>query len=210
MSEGSAYYTLRDHKIPEDNCCKYLRIIIHSDLSWADQVNYMVQKAWRALQFVKRVVKKGHQNTKSIAYKSLACLILEYGAACWDPYRECQINAFDCVQNKVAKFAYHMGGLDWESLVQRRKIARMCALFKPYTGEREWKATGDRLQAPSYLSTVDHNRKIRARKQRSDVGKYSFVNRTITDWNQPPEGVIGALTGNTYIFRKTVGKSEVK
>jgi hypothetical protein len=50
-------YTLRDEKIPEDSSCKYLGIIIRSDLSWADQVNNMVQKAWRALHFVMRVLK---------------------------------------------------------------------------------------------------------------------------------------------------------
>jgi hypothetical protein len=95
-----------------------------------------------------------------------------------------------------------MGGLDWESLAQRRKIARMCALFKAYTGQRAWKSIGDRLQVPSYLSRVEHNWKIRARKQRTDVDKYSFVNRTITDWNHLTEGEIGFLTGNTCSFRK--------
>jgi hypothetical protein len=54
------------------------------------QVNNTVQKAWRALHFVMRVVKKGNKNTKSVAYKLLVRPILEYGAACWDPYRECQ------------------------------------------------------------------------------------------------------------------------
>jgi hypothetical protein len=155
----------------------------------------MVQKAWRALHFVIRVVKKGNKNTKSIAYKSPVRPILEYGAACWNPYRECQINALYCVQNKAAKFAH-----------LRRKIARMCALYKAYTGERARKAIRDRLQAPSYLSRVDHNWKIMARKQRTDVGKYSFVNRTITDWNQLSEGEIGALTVNTCSFRKRVRK----
>jgi hypothetical protein len=38
-------YSLGDQKIPEASCCKYLGIIIRSDLSWADQVNYTVQKA---------------------------------------------------------------------------------------------------------------------------------------------------------------------
>jgi hypothetical protein len=157
-----------------------------------------------------RIVEKGNKNTKSIAYKSLVRPILEYGAACWDPYRECQINALDRVQNKAAKFAHYTGGLDWGSFAQRRKIARMCALFKVYTGDRAWKAIGDRLQAPSYLSRVDHNWKIRARTQRKDVCKYSFVNRTITDWNQLTEGEIRALTGNTYSFRKRLRKSEAK
>ena len=56
-------YSLGDHKIPETNCCKYLGIIIRSDLSWADQVNFTVQKAWRALHFVMRIVKNGNKNT---------------------------------------------------------------------------------------------------------------------------------------------------
>ena len=132
---------------------------------------------------------------KSLACKSLVRPIFEYGAACWDPYRECQLSALDRVQNKVAKFAHHSGGSDWVSLAQRRKIARMCALYKAYTGERAWKAIGDRLQAPSYLSRVDHHWKIRARKQRTDIGKYSFVKRSITDWNLLPEGAIGTSHG---------------
>jgi len=148
--------------------------------------------------------KKGNKNTKNLAYTSLVRPILEYGAACWDPYRECQISALDLVQNKAAKFAHHSGGSDWESLAQRRKIARMCALYKAYSGERAWKAIRDRLQAPSYLSRVDHYWKIRARKQRTDSGKYSFVNRTITDWNKLPEGAIGTSQGKTHIFKTRV------
>jgi hypothetical protein len=57
-------YTLRDRKIPEDSFCKYLGIIIHSDLSWADQVNYTVQKAWKAVHFVMCVVKNGEKKRK--------------------------------------------------------------------------------------------------------------------------------------------------
>ena len=142
---------------------------IRSDLSWADQVSYTVQKAWRALHFVMctRILKKGNKNTKSLAYTSLVRPILEYGAAWWDPYTEFQISALDRLQKKAAKFAHHSGGSDWETLAQRRKVARMCALYKAYTGERAWKAIGNRLQEPSYLSRVDHHWKIRARKQRT-------------------------------------------
>ena len=37
---------------------------------------------------------------------SLVRPIVEYGAACWDPYREGQIAASDRVQKKAAKFAH--------------------------------------------------------------------------------------------------------
>jgi len=128
-------YSLGNQKIPEASCCKYLGIIIRNDLSWVDQVNYTVQKAWRALHFVMHIVKKGNKNTKSLAYTSLVRPILEYGAACWDPYRKCQISALDCAQNKDAKFAHHSEGSEWELLAQCRKTARMCALYKAYTGD---------------------------------------------------------------------------
>jgi hypothetical protein len=47
-----------------------------------------------------------------------------------------QINTLDRVENKPAKFARHRNDLNWKTLLQRRKIARICALFKAYTGER--------------------------------------------------------------------------
>ena len=95
-------YSLGDQKFPEASCCKYLEIIVRNDLRLADQVNYTVQKAWRVLHFVMRIVKKGNKNTKSLAYTSLVCPILKYGTACWDPYWEWQISAWGRVQNKAA------------------------------------------------------------------------------------------------------------
>jgi hypothetical protein len=84
----------------------------------------------RIVHFVMRIVKKGNKNTKNLAYTSLVRPSLEYGAACWDPYRECQISALDRVQNKAAKFSHNSGVSDWESLAQHRKVACMCAFYK--------------------------------------------------------------------------------
>jgi hypothetical protein len=56
-------YSLRDIVIPEATSCKYLGIILRGDLSWADQVNYTVKKAWKALHFAMRILKKGNRNT---------------------------------------------------------------------------------------------------------------------------------------------------
>jgi hypothetical protein len=78
--------------------------------------------------------------------------------------------------------------------------------LKAYTGERVWKAIGDRLQRPCYLSRVDHNKKSRNRKQKIDIGKYSFVNRTIQLLNQLPEDVVGTLSCKPSNFRKRVRK----
>jgi hypothetical protein len=62
------------------------------------------------------------------------------------------------------------------------------------------------LLIPCYLSRVDHDRKIRSRKQTTDTGKYFFVNRTILLWNHLPADVLGNLFCKPSNFRKRVRK----
>jgi len=59
-------YILGDQRIPEASSCQYSGIILSSDLSWADRVNYTVQRAWKALNFIMCVLKKENCNTKSL------------------------------------------------------------------------------------------------------------------------------------------------
>ena len=197
-------YSVGDQKIPAASSCKYLGIILQSDLFWVDQVNDIVQKAWKALHFVMCFLKKGNRNTKSSAYTSLVRPVFEYGSACGDLCRKGQINALDQVQKKAVQFTNHMKDSDWETLAKCRMIACLCALFKVYSGEWAWKAIRKRLRRPYYLSRVDHIRKIRDRKQRMDVGKYSFVNRTIKNWNQLSAEVLGTFPCKPKIFRNRV------
>jgi len=135
------------------------------------------------------ILKKGNNSTKRLAYTALVRPILQFGAVCWGPYRG-QVSALNRVQKRAVKFANNRNESGWKTLVQRRLIARICALFKAYTGGRAWKAIGDRFLKPCYLSREVHNRKIRTMKERTDVGKYSFLNRTIKCWNQLPAGLL--------------------
>ena len=114
----------------------------------------------------------------------------------------------DRVQKKAAKFAHNKNSPNWETLASRRKLSGICALFKAYSGECawKWKPTGDRLERPHYLSRVDHESKIRSRRQRMDLGKNSFVNRTIQHWNQLPAEVLGILPCKPITFKKRVRK----
>jgi len=153
-----------------------------------------------------RVLKKGNRNTKSLAYTLLIRPVLEYGSACWDPCRG-QINALDRVQKRAAQFTNHTMDSDWETLAQCRTIARLRTLFKAYSGQRAWKATRDRLRRACYLSGIDHVRKIRDRKQRTDIEKYSFVNRTIKNWNQLPAEALGTSLCKPKIFINRVRKA---
>jgi len=90
-----------------------------SDFSWTDHVNNMAKEAWKALHFTMHILKKGNSNIKSLAYTALVCLILKYGAACWDQFREGQVNVLEWVQKKGDKFANLTKDLNWETLAQR-------------------------------------------------------------------------------------------
>ena len=50
-------YTLGVQLIPEASSCKHLGIVLRSDFTWADHVNYTVKKAWKALHFIMRIIK---------------------------------------------------------------------------------------------------------------------------------------------------------
>ena len=134
VKERIRYY-FGDQLIPEASSFKYLGIITRSDLNWADHVNYILRKVWKALHFTTLILKKGNNNTKPLAYTALLRPMLEYRAVCWDPYKEGQVSALNRFQNRAAKFSNN-------------------------------------------LSRDDHNKKITTRKERTNVGKYSFVHRT--------------------------------
>jgi hypothetical protein len=78
------------------------------------------------------------------------------------------------------------------------------ALFKAYAGDRAWKTIGDRLQRPCYLIKFDHDTKISSRKQKTDIGRYSFVNRIIELWNHLPVDALGTLSCKSIDFTKRV------
>jgi len=159
-----------DQLIPEASSFKYsyFGIILSSDLNWADHVNYTLRKSWKALHFIMCILKQGNNNMKRLAYTVLVSPILEYGAVCRDPHREGQVSALNRVQKRAAKLANNIKGgskmtgtsaaclhtnqsrsylnrlvneSGWETLAQRRLVARKCALFKACTGRRACKAT---------------------------------------------------------------------
>ena len=67
----------------------------------------------------------------------------------------------------------------------------------------------NRLRRSYCLSRVEQVRKIRNRKQRRYIGKYSFVNRTIKNWNQLPAEALGTFPCKPKISNKRVRKAYI-
>jgi hypothetical protein len=71
------------------------------------------------------------------------------------------------VQKRAAKLANNLNEAGWA-----------------HTKGQVWKAIEDGFLKPCFLGRDNHNWKIRTMKQRTDVGKYFFLNRTIKSSNQ--------------------------
>ena len=63
----------------------------------------------------------------------------------------------------------------------RRKLTRLGGIFKARNDEEGWGELRARLHAPNYVGRGDHHLKIKERDQKTDIGKYSFINRGIRE-----------------------------
>jgi hypothetical protein len=63
-----------------------------------------------------------------------------------------------------------------------------------------------RAPGPCYLSRDGHDHKFRATKQRTDIGKYCFVNRTIKLETQLPAVALATSCCKSRVLRKRVRK----
>jgi hypothetical protein len=120
---------------------KDLGVIISSDLSWSNHVNYVVNKANKVLGIIKRSVGNSNKHIFSTLYKSLVRPILEYASPVWSPYLVKDIHALENVQRRASRFALgqkrqempyeeRCAILNWSSLEKRRNYASLIECYK--------------------------------------------------------------------------------
>jgi hypothetical protein len=62
------------------------------------------------------------------------------------------------------------------------------------------------MDVERYLSRTDHEEKIRNRRQRMDIRKYSFLNRIIPLWNRLPAEILGFSPINQTLLERGLQK----
>ncbi|KAJ4449398.1 hypothetical protein ANN_00797 [Periplaneta americana] len=163
--------------IPQEQCCKYIGVYLNSKLSWGEHVDNVTGKAWRALHFIMRILRKASPKSREIAYLTLVRPLMEYGTTCWDPYGIYQINSLERIQYRAAKFVKGkredgndtIKELRWETLENRRRKTRITSLYRAHLGQKAWLDITPRLEKPMYYGRNDHDFKIKCRKQKTDV-----------------------------------------
>jgi len=83
---------------------KYLGVVINSKLKWNDHCQYVVNKATKCLNRLRRAMYGCTHEAKINAYKALVRPYLEYACAVWAPYTARDNDLLESVQNRAARW----------------------------------------------------------------------------------------------------------
>ena len=189
-----ADYELHEHTLSRVTSAKYLVVTITDDLKWDSHISEVCAKANRTIGFLRRNLNIGSVAIKQQAYFTLVRPLVEYASTrtVWDPHTDKNIKKLEMVQRRAARFVtsrHHkrssvsdmLEGLNWRSLEDRRKDARLYMLYK----------------IDRQLVVIKKDRRLTSPKRRSrnrfqligckiDRRKMSFFIRTVRDWNALP------------------------
>ena len=184
-------------------------------MKWNDHINRITAKANRTLGLVRRNLKPCSRRIKLLAYNTLVRPILEDSSSVWDPHTKVLIDKLEAVQRRAVRFIMNnydyrnssvsdmMRELKIESLAFRRKIGRLTNFHK---------ARGGRLAIPVHellrpVERLTRNSNINCYipiQPTKDCYKYSFLPRTVIDWNNLDEDITNIEDTDT--FKETIIK----
>ena len=162
-----------------------------------------------------RNLKRSGKGVKERAYKTLVRPIVEYGSSVWDPHETGLIRKLEGVQRKAARYVVGnhrkmesvskmLAHLKWESLGSRRKTIRLAGMYKAWNYGEGWDELRSRFKIPGYVGRGNHCLKIKEREQKTDLLKYSFVNRGIREWNALPGEYLIPMPKNVKSFKNKI------
>ena len=125
---------------------KYLGIMLSSDFTWADHVEYISAKINKNLSLLRRIKYYLPLQARLLFYNSLVLPILDYADIVWgDKNNATLMKELQLLQNKAAKLILDkpplssateaLKTLKWLNLVDRRKYHRCVYIYKCITGQ---------------------------------------------------------------------------
>jgi len=195
-STNSYIYKMQGIDLSSVDSHPYLGVELSKDLKWTKHITKTVNKANRTLGVVRRNLGRCSREVKAAAYTILVRPTLEYASSVWDPHQKGLIKMIEKPQRAAARFVTRnydrtssvtemMKQLNWPSLEQRRKEARLTLFHKAVNKEIA-------VTIPAY---VEENR--RWQRNINNIGykhlycnrddyHMSFLPRTIREWNLLP------------------------
>ena len=134
---------------------------------------------------------------------------MEYGAAVWDPHTKACINKVEMVQRRAARYVLGryrntssvgemLDQLEWETLEERQKYARLAMFYKMTNGLAAINAEKYVTPATTRGTRGGEEHHYTVPHSRVDYHKFSFFPRTIREWNALAPEVVGASSLDSF------------
>ena len=190
-SNKNATYILNGEVIKEVTEEKDLGVIIQSNLKVDLQCAKVVREANRILGMVKRCFTYKSKDNLLKIYKSLVRPHLEYCIQAWSPYLVKDCDKLENVQRRFTRMIPGFSNIAYEdrlvelnltTLKTRRLRGDLIHLFKMMKGYVN-------VDFDLYVTRCPENSlrgnllKLYKTRFNSNIGKYTFSNRVITEWN---------------------------
>lgn len=181
---------------------KYLGILINSDLSWSPHVANLCSKARKLVGLLyRRFYKNADPTTLLTLYKAFIRPHLEYNAIVWDPFLLGDIDSLEKVQRFALRVCLKSWSADREhlysqsripALVDRRKQARLCHMYKIVNDQTDFPEAPLQYRAINFVTRSSHSQQLRNIAARTSQYQNSFFPRTIAQWNSLPQNLVNS------------------
>ena len=136
-------YKLHNQVLKVTDASRYLGVKVTEDSTWSSHISEVAGKANRTLGFLRWNFKECVREVKAATYTTMVRPVLDYAFTVWDPYHQGDIQTLEQVQRGAARYVYNdyttrtpgcvtamVKDIVWESLQDRRYIARLSLLYK--------------------------------------------------------------------------------
>ena len=182
-----------------------LGVQINSDLHPREQCIIARNRTNKILGFISRCV-TNRSSEVILRYLALLGPHLDYAAQFWSPYNRKDIGSLEAVQRRMTKMIQRLKNLPYKdrfkrlnlhSLERRRAREDMIEFFKWVKGIN--KGYIDQvLESSSQDRTRGNGYKLEKLRFRTDIGRYWFTNRVVSDWNRLNRHVASAESISSF------------
>ena len=200
------------HYVNDVTCFKYLGILISSDFTWTNHVEYMAGKINQRLGLLRRIKHLLPFRARILFYKSLVMPLFEYADLVWgDKHNVTLMSSLQVLQNKAAKIildrplyssaSHALATLKWIPLEKRRFQRRCVLVYKCLNGLINHELTLVTQQHQHNYNTR-HKVNLRLPCVRRNWGKQRTAYHAVNDFNSLSQ--IIRDSANVNIFKRQV------
>ena len=191
---------------------KYLGVVMNSKLKWNDHCQYVVSRATKCLNRLRRAMYGCTQEAKINAYRALVRPYLEYACAVWAPHTARDIDLLESVQHRAARWiksfwdptafqwskssAICVGELGWPSLKVRRNYFSVWTLYCIL--HKTTAIDFSRYFHFNTLATRSHSLTLNLLPSTINAFRYSFFVASPMLWNSIPFDVLSQPVVSTF------------